>query len=184
YIEYKVPQFAYTSSTDNPILMAVASNSYHTNILQMAWINKETASQLDINEGDWIAIERNYLPNPNGTIPKIVMRAHLTEWIRPDTIGVPEPYGQSSQALTTSIKAIKNSGNKPVSHMWTWSYDPLGGFRLAQQFTVSIRKATEIEISEALQTISAQTPQTLPSQVPIKPSYNITSSEWNKYEET
>jgi hypothetical protein len=29
FIEYKIPQFAYTSSADNPLLMAITSNSYH-----------------------------------------------------------------------------------------------------------------------------------------------------------
>ncbi|BDC18630.1 molybdopterin-dependent oxidoreductase [Acidianus sp. HS-5] len=183
FIEFKVPQFAYTSSTNNPVLMAIASDSYHTNILQMAWINTDTANQLGIKEGDWITIERWKLPNPNGETPKLVMRAHLTNLIRPDTIGVPEPYGQRNPALTYSTRAVPNAGNKPVDHLWPWSYNPLGGFRQAQQFTVYVRKATDEEIQEATALATVQTSDTLPSKQVITPDMQISSQNWNKYEQ-
>jgi len=184
-VTYKVPQFAYTSSTDNPLLMAIVSDSYHKNILMRAWINKETAQQLGINEGDWITIERWKLPNPDGTIPKLVMRAHLTEWIRPDTIGIPEPYGQRNPALTSSINAVNEFGNKPVSELWTPGRNPLGGFHHSEQFTVHVRPATQDEIQEATQlaTVSNQDQGTLPSEQAqkITPNTSITQSQWNQY---
>jgi len=184
YIEFKVPQFAYTSSTDNPLLMAIASDSYHKNILMRAWINKETAKQLGINEGDWIVIERWKLPNPDGTIPKLVMRAHLTEWIRPDTIGVPEPYGQRNPALTYATKAINEFGNKPVSELWPSGRNPLGGYNQSEQFTVYVRKATPEEIQEATQlaTVSSLDQGTLPSEQAqkITPNTSVSQDEWNQ----
>ncbi len=183
FIEFKIPQFAYTSSTNNPILMAITSNSYHANILQMAWINTETANQLGINEGDWITIERWKLPNPDGSIPKLTMRAHLTKLIRPDTIGVPEPYGQRNPALTYAIKAIPNTGNKPVDHLWPWSYNPLGGFRQAQQFTVYVRKATSEEINDVTTLAQVNTENTIPSQVVITPDMQTSNQNWNKHDQ-
>ena len=180
YIEYKIPPFAYTSSTNNPVLMAIASNSYHANIYQMAWIHEDVAKQLGINEGDWIVIERWKLPNPDGTIPKLVMRAHLTRLIRPDTIGVSEPFGQRNPALSYATKAVQNYGNKPVSTFWPMSYDPLGGFRQSQQFTVRVRKATPEEIQEATQLAPVQTPDTLPANMQVTPNTQITQEEWNQ----
>ncbi|MCQ4344934.1 MAG: molybdopterin-dependent oxidoreductase [Sulfolobaceae archaeon] len=184
YVEFKVPVFAYTSSTDNPLLMAIASNSYHKNIAQMAWIHPTTASQLGINEGDWITIVRWKLPDSDGKYPKLTIRAHITQWIRPDTIGVPEPYGQRNPALTTATKAIENAGNKPVSELWPESYNPLGGFRQTEQFTVYVRKATPDEIQEATTLATAQTPDTLPSEVAVTPYMYINSTEWSKYEQS
>ncbi|ARM75324.1 molybdopterin-dependent oxidoreductase [Acidianus manzaensis] len=181
YIEYKVPQFAYTSSTDNPLLMSIASDSYHKDILQRAWIHPNTASQLGIQEGDWIAIERWKLPNQDGTIPKLVMKAHITSWIRPDTIGVPEPYGQRNPALTTSIKAVSEAGNKPVSELWPPSYNPLGGFRQSEQFTVYVRKATQDEINEATQLASVQTEDTTPAQTSVSQNTSESQSQWNTF---
>ncbi|AWR96813.1 molybdopterin-dependent oxidoreductase [Acidianus sulfidivorans JP7] len=183
YIEYKVPQFAYVASTDNPLLMAIASDSYHKDILMRAWMNPTTASQLGINEGDWIAIERWKLPNPDGTIPKLVIRVHLTQYIRPDTIGVPEAFGQRNPALTTAIKAVNEFGNKPVSELWPSGRNPLGGYKQSEQFTVYVRKATPDEIQEATQLASVQTSDTLPSQQSkvITPNNSASQSEWNEY---
>ncbi|QIW24037.1 twin-arginine translocation signal domain-containing protein [Sulfolobus sp. S-194] len=179
YVEYKIPIFAYTSSTNNPVLMAIASNSYHENIYQMAWINADVAKQMGINEGDWIVIERWKLPNPDGTIPKLVLRAHLTQLIRPDTIGVPEPYGQRNPALTYASKAVKNFGNKPISTFWPWSYNPLGGFRQSEQLTVKVRKATQDEIAEASVLAPVETSDTLPANTQVTPNLQISSSDWN-----
>jgi sulfur reductase molybdopterin subunit len=182
FIEYKVPQFAYTSSTDNPMLMSISL--HHESTTQMAWINPATAAQLGINEGDWITIVRWKLPDSNGEYPELTLRAHLTQFIRPDTIGVPEAYGQRNPALTTSIKSIPNAGNKPVSELWPESYNPLGGYRQVEQFTVYVRKATSDEISEATTLASVETSNTLPSKVVVTPDTKITPSEWNEYEQS
>ncbi|BFH74600.1 molybdopterin-dependent oxidoreductase [Sulfurisphaera javensis] len=182
YIEYKVPQFAYTSSTDNPLLMAIASDSYHKDILMRAWIHPQTAQQLGIQEGDWIAIERWKLPNPDGTIPKLIIKAHITNWIRPDTIGVPEAFGQRNPALTTAIKAIQEFGNKPVSVLWPSSYSPLSGSRQSEQFTVYVRKATPDEIEQATQLASVNTENTLPSNMAnIQPNNSASQNEWSTF---
>ena len=180
FISYKIPMFAYVSSTNDPILMAISSNSYHADIYQMAWINEDVAKQLGINEGDWIAIERWKLPNPDGSIPKLVMRAHLTKLIRPDTIGVPEPFGEKNPALSYATKAVQNFGNQPVSAFWPQSYNPFGGFRQAQQFTVRVRKATPDEIQEATQLAPVQTPDTLPANMQVMPNTQVTQQEWNQ----
>ncbi|AGJ62023.1 Anaerobic dehydrogenase, typically selenocysteine-containing [Sulfolobus islandicus LAL14/1] len=183
FIEYKIPQFAYTSSADNPLLMAITSNSYHKDILMRAWINPTTAAQLGINEGDWIAIERWKLPNPDGSIPKLIVRAHLTQWIRPDTIGVPEPFGQRNPALTTATKAVNEFGNQPVSVMWAPGRNPLGGYHMNEQFTVRVRKATSDEIQAATQLASVQTPDTLPSQQAkvTTPNNSASQNDWQQY---
>ena len=190
YVEFKVPPFAYTSSTDNPLLMAIASDSYHKDIWMRAWINKETAQQLGINEGDWIEIKRWKLPNPDGSIPKLVIRAHLTEWIRPDTIGVPEPYGQRNPALTYATKAINEFGNKPVSELWPSSRNPLGGYHQSEQFTVYVRKLNpnnpsdlkEIQEATQLAPVSSLDQGTLPTEQAqkITPNTSISQSEWNQ----
>jgi len=165
YISFKVPPIAYTFTTNVPTLEAITSNSYHTNIYQFAWINKKTAQSLGINEGDWIAIISKL------TGAKLIVRAHLTEWIRPDTIGVPEPWGQSNPALTYSTRSLKNFGNKAITHLWPQSYDPLTGHRMIQQFTVIVRKATPDEISEYTQLAQVQTQETIPSQENIPGNY-------------
>ncbi|MGC9105986.1 MAG: molybdopterin-dependent oxidoreductase [Thermoprotei archaeon] len=170
YIEFKVPMIAYTYTANVPILEAISSNSYHAHIYQRAWINKSVAKQLGINEGDWIVIESKL----NGA--KLVMRAHLTEWIRPDTIGVPEPWGQASPGLSYATRALKNFGNRAVTTLWPKSYDPLTGHRMVQQFTVTVRKATQDEVSQYTQTAPAQTPDTLPANSNVQPDFSVPSN--------
>lgn len=162
FIDYfKIPPIAYTFMTDNPITYAITAYSYHKNIYQYIWINAASASALGISEGDWITV------NSNLSGAKIVARAHLTNWIRPDTIGIPEPWGQKNPALTYASQAMSSFGNKAVTNLWTQSYDPLTGHRMTQQQTVKVSKSTQAEIKEYTQLATASTE--LPSQQSMQP---------------
>jgi sulfur reductase molybdopterin subunit len=163
HVEYKVPQIAYIYTADIPVLYALTSNSYHKNILQYIWMNKDVAKRMGLNEGDWIVVTNNI------TGAQIAARVHLTEMIRPDTIGVPMPWGQSNPALRYSINSLESFGNKAVTEIWTKSYDPLTGHRMIQQFTVNVRKATAAEISQF--TAAAEVLTELPSQESTAPNY-------------
>ncbi len=158
---FKIPPIAYTYMTDNPITFAITSYSYHKNIYQYIWINPSSASSLGINEGDWITITSKI------TGKKVVARAHLTNWIRPDTIGIPEPWGQNNPALTYAVNALSSFGNRAVTNIWTQSYDPLTGHRMSQQQTVTVSKSTSEEIEEYTQQAQAQTET--PSQQSVEP---------------
>ncbi|MGC9145466.1 MAG: molybdopterin-dependent oxidoreductase [Nitrososphaeria archaeon] len=163
HVEYKVPQIAYIYTADIPVLYALTSNSYHKNILQYIWMNKDVAKRMGLNEGDWIVVTNNI------TGAQIAARVHLTEMIRPDTIGVPMPWGQSNPAQSYSINSLESFGNKAVTEIWTKSYDPLTGHRMIQQFTVNVRKATAAEISQF--TAAAEVLTELPSQESTAPNY-------------
>jgi len=155
-VYFKIPPIAYTFMTDNPITYAITAYSYHKNIYQYVWMNPSSASALGISEGDWIEVESKI------TGLKIVARAHLTEWIRPDSLGIPEPWGQKNPALTYSTRALDSFGNKAITNLWTMSYDPLTGHRMTQQQTVIVRKATSDEVAEY--TSQAEYTSNLPSQ--------------------
>ncbi|MEM3260977.1 MAG: molybdopterin-dependent oxidoreductase [Conexivisphaerales archaeon] len=160
YIEYKVPQIAYTYTADIPVLYALTSYSYHQNILQYIWMNSEVGQQMGLSEGDWIVLTSKL------TGAQIAARVHLTELIRPDTVGVPMAWGQSNPAQSYSIKSLASFGNKAVTNMWTMSYDPLTGHRMVEQFTVVVRKATATEVSAF--TAAAQSTSELPSQQSVE----------------
>jgi len=164
HVEYKVPQIAYIYTADIPVLYALTSNSYHKNILQYIWMNKDVGQNMGLNEGDWIVVTNNI------TGAKIAAKVHLTEMIRPDTIGVPMPWGQSNPAQSYSINSLESFGNKAVTEIWTKSYDPLTGHRMIQQFTVTVRKATASEINEF--TTAAEASTELPSQESTAPNYS------------
>jgi len=169
YIEYKVPQVAYIYTADIPVLYALTSNSYHKNVLQYIWMNRESAQGMGLNEGDWIVLTSNL----NGA--QIAARVHLTELIRPDTVGVPMAWGQSNPAQSYSIKSLGSFGNKAVTEMWSHSYDPLTGHRMSEQFTVMVRKATPSEVSAF--TTAAESVTELPSQQNIAPNYTNSTDE-------
>ncbi|MGC8661215.1 MAG: molybdopterin-dependent oxidoreductase [Nitrososphaeria archaeon] len=169
YIEYKVPQIAYIYTADIPVLYALTSNSYHKNVLQYIWMNSKVAQGMGLNEGDWIVLTSKL------TNAQIAARVHLTELIRPDTVGVPMAWGQSNPAQTYSIGSLGSFGNKAVTNMWTKSYDPLTGHRMSEQYTVVVRKATPSEISAF--TAAAESATKLPSQQDIEPSYTNSTGE-------
>lgn len=172
HVEFKVPQIAYIYTADVPVLYALTSYSYHKNILQYIWMNKDVAQSMGLKEGDWIVVTNNL------TGAKIVARVHLTEMIRPDTIGVPMPWGVSNPAQSYAIRSLESFGNKAVTEIWTKSYDPLTGHRMVQQFTVTVRKATASEISEFTAAAEVLTESTLPSQEKVPPNYtNSTTNE-------
>ncbi|MGC8614007.1 MAG: molybdopterin-dependent oxidoreductase [Conexivisphaera sp.] len=166
---FKIPPIAYTYMTDNPMTYAITANGYHKNIYQYIWINPASAAQLGINEGDWIAVVSKL------TGAKVVARAHLTNWIRPDTVGLPDPWGQSNPALSYSIRALDSFGNRGMTNLWTKSYDPLTAHRMMQQQTVEVRPATSSEVQEYTALASATT--TLPSEEDIQPDTSPTGGE-------
>jgi sulfur reductase molybdopterin subunit len=170
FIDYfKIPPIAYTFMADNPMTYAITADGYHKNIYQYIWMNPRSASALGLGEGDWVAVESVL----SGA--KIIARVHLTNWIRPDTVGVPEPWGQNNPALTYATRALDSFGNRAVTTMWTKSYDPLTSHRMTQQQTVKVRAATPDEISEYTALATATT--ALPSEENIQPDMSPTGGE-------
>lgn len=63
----------------------------------LAWINRRTAATLKIQEGDPIVIET---PKRDGNLQGFIrLKAHLTEAIHPEAIGVPYGWWQGCDAL-------------------------------------------------------------------------------------
>ncbi len=68
----------------NPVLNQVAHDSAYNTV----WINKATARELGIRDGDTIIVESR--------VGKLMGKAKLTEGIRPDTVAISYHYGHWS----------------------------------------------------------------------------------------
>jgi len=63
----------------------------------LAWINRRTAAAQGIHEGDSILIET---PKRDGTVQGYIrLKAHLTETLHPQAVGVPYGWWQGCEAL-------------------------------------------------------------------------------------
>jgi anaerobic selenocysteine-containing dehydrogenase len=79
-----------------------------------AWINSRTATKMGIQEGDTIVIET---PKRDGTMQGYIrIKAHLTEAVHPQAIGVPYGWWQGCEAV--GLNATGNlDGSANVNHL-------------------------------------------------------------------
>lgn len=117
----KVAQHTQFGTQNNPFL----HDLYPENSL---WINTAEAAKRGIADGDKVLVESE--------VGKAVIKAHVTEGIRPDCVWTTQGFGHQSKALR---KAFASGGSDSDLHL-TYT-DPVSGGQALSQTFVKVSKA-------------------------------------------
>ncbi len=127
----KMPLMSYTSSADNPLLMAMVRHHGMEGERFGLWMNTEKAKSLGIRDGDRVKVTNVIAPDYS-----IEIKAYLTEKVRPDTVFMVSSFGMESSALTYGF----NRG-VALNRLVPYRVDNVTGGYRANEFTVKVEKA-------------------------------------------
>lgn len=104
----------------------------------LIWINRRTASKLDIHDGEQLLVET---PKRDGTVQGFVrLKALLTESVHPEVVYIPYGWWQNCESLGLKGHGTLD-GSANVNNLYDDSFtDPLSGTIGMASYPCRVRK--------------------------------------------